>query len=173
VAEVSDKDDIPLGEMLEQLWADMLTAEATARSQLHARSEGPNRRVLSEGYELVGLMGEGQFAKEFHQPLDLSLKVGGDAGYDFTLPLRYTVDVKCFRKPLNLIHEQGRVRADIYVLAEFIDEPMRARLLGWEWGRNLAKAPVRDFGHGVINHYIPTEALRPIEELLERTMHLR
>jgi hypothetical protein len=166
-------DDQPLGEMLEQLWVDLLTAEATARSQLHARPEGPNRRVLSEGYELVGLMGEGQFAKEFHQPLDLSLKLGGDAGYDFVLPLRYTVEVKTFRKAQNLIHEQGKVTADIYVLAGFIDEPVRAHLIGWEWGRNLAQAPVRDFGHGVINHYIPVGALRPMEQLHARTMHLR
>lgn len=169
---MSDRDDIPLGEQLEQLWADMLTAEATARSQVHIDA-GNRRRGLSDGQELVGIMGEAQFAKDFRQPLDLSLKVGGDAGYDFVLPLRYTVDVKTFRKAQNLIHEQGKVTADIYVLAGFIDEPMRAHLIGWEWGRNLAKAPVRDFGHGVISHYIPVGALRPIEQLLGRTMHLR
>jgi hypothetical protein len=33
------------------------------------------------------------------------------------------------------------------------------------WGRVLKQAPTRDFGYGVMNHYIASEKLRPMSEL--------
>ena len=67
---------------------------------------------------------------------------------------RFVVDVKAANKPLNLIVEVGKVKAEtIYILARAIGLE-GAQLLGWEWGRSLLQAPRRDFGYGVINHYI-------------------
>jgi hypothetical protein len=167
-----DEEDVPLSVMLERQYADMLILHAAARSQVHIDA-GNRRKPLSDGNEVVGVWGEAEFAQEFNQPLNLSLIANGDAGYDFPVLIRYTLDVKTFRKPLNLIQDQGKVKADIYVLAEFTDEPMRARLLGWEWGETLAKAPVREFGHGRLNHYIPRENLRSMDWLRARIMSIR
>ena len=149
---------------------DLLTIEANARRDLHV--DHASHRPLSEGYELVGLIGEAEFARVFGLPLDLSRRPGGDGRVDFIVPFRITVDVKTARKASNLIEEQGKVSCDIYVLAEYSDDGKRADLIGWEKGEKLARAPVRDFGHGIQNHYIPRENLRPISELLKRVMRL-
>ena len=55
---------------------------------------------------------------------------------------------------------------DIYVLADYNEG--NSILLGWEWGKTLIQAPTKDFGYGVINHYIPAEDLRPISTIKER-----
>jgi hypothetical protein len=102
---------------------------------------------------------------------DVSDKPAGDGGIDFTVPLLFTVDVKTARKAFNLIHEQGKPFADIFVLAEFDDSNQtfcKASAVGWEWGAVLAKAPVKDFGYGVENHYIPRERLRSMDTLVRR-----
>jgi len=120
---------------------------ADSRHDLH--SGHSSSRPLSEDYELVGLSGEFAFAEVCGLLPDLTVRPGGDKGVDFTVPLRFTVDVKTARKAGNLIHEQGKPMVDIYVLAEFDDEKKKATLVGWEYGRNLAKAPAKDFGYGV------------------------
>lgn len=152
-------------------WTDIMATEAAARERVHIEA-GNHRDAFSNDYELVGLMGELQFAREFQQPLDLSRQAGGDPGHDFALPVRFTVNVKTARRPVYLIHEQGKVVADIYVLAGFDDEPARAYLLGWQLGQVLAQAPVRDFGYGKLSHYIPAEQLRPMQQLRARMMRL-
>lgn len=149
---------------------ELLMIEANARHELHA--DHPSHRPLSDGYELVGLIGEAEFARVFKLPLDLNRRPNGDGRVDFIVPFRITVDVKTARKANNLIEEQGKVSCDIYVLAEYFDEDKRADLLGWEKGEVLARAPVRDFGKGILNHYIPRERLRPIPDLLKRVMRL-
>ena len=147
---------------------DFLALEAERRALLHVDS--PGRRPLSENYELVGLAGEAEFATAYGLPLNLRRKPGGDGGVDFIIPLAFTVDVKCFRNPENLIQEEGKVVADIYVLAEYSDDDRRAVLLGWEYGANLARAPVRDFGRGIVNHHIHRDKLRRMGELGRRIM---
>ena len=83
------------------------------------------------------------------------------------VPMLMSLDVKTARKPYNLIVEEGKVLADIYVLAG-IDDNDRVTFHGWEHRRVLATAPVRDFGYGVMNHYIAREKLRPMRELESR-----
>lgn len=139
---------------------------ATERHELHR--DHPTSRPLSKDYEYVGLAGESAFAQATGLPPDLTLRAGGDKGQDFLLPLGFSVDVKTARKAGHLILEVGKPVADIYVLAEYSDETGKATLVGWTWGRLLAKAPSRDFGYGVINHYIPRAELRPMSELLKR-----
>lgn len=154
------------------LASSVLRLEASARDAIH---EGQlTSRPLSENYQMVGLRGEHAFAQYFNLPMDWKRRADGDNGVDFVLPLRFTVDVKGFCKPHNLIVEQGKIRADIYVLAAVVgDDCADDELLGWEWGRIVAKAPVKDFGYGVLNHFIPRENLRPMDELLSKVMRLR
>jgi hypothetical protein len=153
--------------------ADMLLrAIAADRAKLHA--DHASSRPLSEDYENCGLAGEIAFAREFHQPVDLTRRPGGDGGTDFVLPLRVKVDVKAFRKPNHLIVEVGKVIPQhIYVLCAFDGDILGARLIGWEWGSTLARAPTRDFGYGIINHFIAAEKLRLMQELHERVMVLQ
>jgi hypothetical protein len=146
-----------------------LADAAEERQALH--SGHASSRPLSEDYERVGLDGEAEFARTYHLPLDLERRPGGDKGIDFVVPLRFTVDVKTARKADYLICEQGKVCADIYVLAEYVDSKA-AVLLGWEWGATLARAPVRDFGYGIISHYIPRCALKKMPEFAARLMRL-
>lgn len=144
---------------------DFIADTAARRAELHAGHA--SSRPLSEGYEQIGLAGEVAFGMFSGLCPDFSDRPGGDRGVDFVSSLRYTVDVKTARRANNLLHEAGKpIAADIYVLAEY-DEG-KAELVGWEWGRNLAKAPTRDFGHGVVSHYIPREKLRPMSELARR-----
>ena len=143
---------------------------ANGRHELH--QDHDSSRPLSEGYENVGMFGEFAFGEMCGMMPDISDKPKGDGGVDFEVPLRFTVDVKTARKAYNLIHEKGKPFADIYVLAKFDDETQRATLLGWEWGSKLKKAPTKDFGHGIVNHYIPKDDLRPMADLAERIMKI-
>lgn len=122
-------------------------------------------RPLSEGYEDVGVAGEFEFGKFCGLMPDLEQRAEGDGGKDFVLPVLYTVDVKTARKAGHLLHEQGKRFADIFVLAEYDEASKTARLVGWEWGIKLRAAPAKDFGYGVISHYIPRENLRPMSDL--------
>lgn len=78
------------------------------------------------------------------------------------------MDVKTCRKPYNLIHETGKSWADIYVLAKYDDETGASELLGWEWGSILKRAPTKDFGYGVVSHYIPAGQLRSMGDMAAR-----
>lgn len=145
---------------------DAIQALAGRRAELHAGQA--SSRPLSENYEDVGIAGEFAFGQFCGLMPDLDERPDGDGGVDFVLPLLFTVDVKTARKAHNLIHEQGKPFADVFVLAEYFDATRNARLVGWEYGRKLAAAPVRDFGYGVLNHYIARSELRPMDELAAR-----
>lgn len=145
---------------------ELVKMEAEARHQSHKNHK--SSRPLSKDYELIGLLGELEFAKATGVMPDLERKLDGDKGIDFVVPVRLSVDVKTARKAFNLIHEQGKPFADIYVLAQYEDDQNRTKLLGWEFGSTLSRAPVKDFGYGIINHYIPAENLRPMSALLGR-----
>ena len=126
-----------------------------------------SQRILGDNHDLVGVSGETIFAKYFGLKMNDDIKPEGDDGIDFLLGLNFSVDVKTARKPFNLLLEVGKPVADIYVLADFNDgDPY---LLGWQWGIILSQAPSKDFGYGVINHYIPVEELRSMNELLNRS----
>ena len=145
--------------------------EAAIRTAAH---DGlPSQRKLSEGFEIVGVFGEIEFAVRSGLPLPLDQNILSDGGVDFIVPLRFTLDVKTACKAFNLIQEVGKVTPDIYVLAEFNWEGARVRLVGREWGAALRQAPTRDFGHGLINHFIPAFSLRPMAELFDRIVRVR
>ena len=125
-----------------------------------------SQRILSEDYNLIGVCGEVAFGREFNLEIDDSVKPAGDNGIDFVLGLQFSVDVKTAKLPYNLLLEVGKPVSDIYVLADYNDGD--TKLVGWEWGLKLSQAPTKDFGYGVINHYIPAENLRPMSELKRR-----
>lgn len=152
-------------------WLAILDDKARERTAMHVNHASHN--PLTEGHDKISLIGEAQFACDFELPLDWKRRPGGDGGVDFVLPLRFTVDVKTARKPLYLIVEEGQVKASIYVLAGISDDDRRAEMLGWETRSTLLRAPVRDFGKGIISHYIAREDLRPMVELHRRTMKLK
>ncbi len=149
---------------------DEIQIEAIARHELHKNHK--SSRPLSKDYELVGLRGEEVFAKTFGLQVDLTRKINGDNGIDNILCLNnkdYVVDIKCARKPYNLIVEQGKVDPQtIYILAKYYDEFDVAELLGWQAGILILQAPVKDFGYGIRNHYIKRDNLRSIDELTKR-----
>lgn len=149
---------------------ELVAEEAKARAELHAGHSTALRK--DDEREIIGLAGEVEFGDVFHQPVDFSRRLSGDGGIDFIIPLRFTVDVKAACNPTYLIVPVGAVVADIYVLAKYI-EPRKTPLLGWEWGTTLRQAPTRDFGYGVVNHYIPQGELKKMKELGDRIMHLR
>ena len=144
---------------------------AEQRSKTHVGHA--SQRILSKDYNIVGVSGEFAFGDKFNLKVDDSIKPSGDKGVDFVLDLTvgedqrsFTVDVKTARLPYNLLLEVGKPVVDIYVLADYNNGD--SILLGWEWGVKLSQAPSRDFGYGVINHYISALDLRPMEELYER-----
>lgn len=147
---------------MEEWISGYISEEARQREALHKGQA--SSRPLSDDYEAVGLFGEFKFGAFSGIMPNLQPKPEGDSGIDFVMLMRFTLDVKTARKPKNLIHEKGKKFVDIYVLASY-EEDKSVKLLGWEWGAKLRKAPTKDFGYGVINHYIPAEKLRPMEEL--------
>jgi hypothetical protein len=152
--------------IVDEWLVDYARAIAAERNDLH--SSHKSSRPLSENYEVVGLSGEFEFGRLVGLMPDLSQRPEGDKGVDFIVSMPLSVDVKTARKALNLIHERGKPFADIYVLAEFDEQRQRATIVGWAYGTTLKSAPSKDFGYGVINHYIPRESLRPICELVNR-----
>ena len=144
-----------------------MSIRAIAKRRHDIHKNHASSRPLSKDYELVGLSGEIAFGKFSGLTPDLSERPEGDKGVDFTTPNGMTIDVKTARKAFNLIHEEGKVFVDIYVLAQYADKTEKADLLGWEYGHALKDAPKRDFGYGIINHYIHKDKLRPMQDIIE------
>jgi hypothetical protein len=134
------------------------------------RAKPYNTRKLAPDNELKGIIGEAEFAKAYDQPMNWA--VAGDGGIDFTVPLAFKFNVKCAEIPKYLIHEYGKVVADIYVLGKYLKAEKRCKFLGWETGEKLRAAPFKDFGYGIINHYIAREELRDMDDIDQRVMHL-
>jgi hypothetical protein len=112
-----------------------------------------------------------QFAREFNLPLRFERR--GDGGWDFIAPLRAKIDVKCSRDRHWLLVEEGKVLAYIYVLAHCLDEKGRcAELIGWTYKSAVLAVPPRPFPREIVNHVIPAEDLRPMEELHRLVMRL-
>lgn len=145
--------------------AQVATQRATAQQRHDLHKAHASSRPLSDGYEDVGVTGEFAFGAFCGLMPDVTARPAGDKGIDFRVLLRFSVDVKTARRPGHLIHEAGKPFADIFVLARYDDDTQQAELLGWEWGAKLKLAPIKDFGYGVLSHYIPAGNLRPMAEL--------
>jgi hypothetical protein len=151
--------DIRSGADLEKL--------AEARTKLHAGQS--SQRQLGDGYELTGLMGERAFAEASGLPLDTSGRPAGDDGADFRFTWKgreQTIDVKTSKQASRgLLVEQGKVRADFYVLAQRIRDD--AALIGWATRAEVEAMPAEDStGHGIITHNIVATELWPMARML-------
>jgi hypothetical protein len=155
-----------------------IASEAIARHARHVNHA--TSRPLSVDYELVGLAGEAEASRFFGVPVDLRPLPGGDGGKDFRVKFllpnglvgEFAVDIKTARKAYNLIVEVGKVKVDvIYVLGQYL--PCGSvELIGWEWGKVVMSAPSRDFGYGIVNHYIHRDRLRSMTDLKNRLVTL-
>ena len=152
--------------------ADDPAAEWDARH----KADGSHRPGVVEDGTTVGWYGQKAFAHLTGLPMqDRSYKADGDGGIDFhsdiwhanVEPRAFTVDVKTFRIPNHLICEQGKVTADIYVLAAYVEDLDQIWFLGWEWGKKVLAAPVRVF-RGPPVHAIRSGLLRSMDELFGR-----
>jgi len=148
-----------------------LKVESDKRESIHANHE--SSRPLSDDYEYLGLAGEWMLGELCGLMPNLTLMPNGDGGVDQMIPLFFSFDVKVARKPFNLIHEQGQPFADIFILGRYIEDEKRGEPIGWEWGSVLKRAPVKDFGYGVINHYIPAGKLKSMELLKQRMVAMK
>jgi hypothetical protein len=124
----------------------------------------------------IGCLGEIVFAREFGLSVDRTRRSDGDSGCDFIVQAgirRLKIDVKTNRHPdpYLLVETEKIRRSHIYVLAHAFmaddESPYTARLLGWEIAGIVACYPIRDFGHGMRNHWMPANALRPMQQLRE------
>ncbi len=154
------------GDWLDEYVTERLSQESDNREAIHENHD--SSRPLSEGYEYIGIAGEWLLGELTGIMPDFSLRPSGDGGTDQVITLAFTVDVKLARKPYNLIHEVGKPFADIFILGKYHEEEKRGEALGWEWGETLKRAPTKDFGYGVNNHYIPRDKLKPMECLKRR-----
>ena len=150
-----------------------LVKETAKRRNAHFVNKASNS-PLSKNYEEVGVWGEWEFGK--FCGLMPRLQAGGDGGYDFMLPLYMKVDVKTSTKGEFLYVEQGRVKADIYVLAKCEEKEQwtgdketstsfTTTLLGWELASVVMSYAPSVSPRCIVNHSVPVEKLRPMEEL--------
>lgn len=138
-----------------------------ARKDLHNPIE--EQPALVKDQDPMGMMGEMYLALLLGHSVDLEQKINGDGGFDFTIPLNFTIDVKTTDKTPranNLLVEQGKVRADIYVAA--MHENGMIDFVGWAMRSEVLAAPTKDFGRGLTNHYIDLSHLRPMNDLYKR-----
>jgi len=138
-----------------------------ARKDLHNPIK--QQDALIEDKDPMGMLGEMAFALITGHAVDLEQRIEGDEGYDFIVPLKFTIDVKTTaktEKSHNLMVQEGKVKADIYVLA-MVENDM-PDFVGWAWGKQVKAAPTRDFRAGYQSHYIPIDNLSPMDELYKR-----
>lgn len=135
---------------------------------------------MSDGYEVVGAYGEIVWARMHGLPDPEQFGDGGDGGRDFLHQVRtdtggvkpISVDIKTARKAYNLLVPVGDVRADVYVLAAYVEtarQSPRIKFVGWELSSAITRAPSRKFHErGQLNHFISASALRPMNSLERR-----
>lgn len=143
-----------------------------ARQALRAGGKGTKRFFDDENIEdVIGATGEAEFAKVFKLKVDETPRPGGDNGIDFVVDVgnkRLTIDVKTARNPLYLLVKVKDARrcADLLVLAKY-HRDKSITFLGWQDKATIVKQPTRDFGYGIVSHYIPAHQLRRLSELRE------
>ena len=111
---------------------------ARDREEIHKNHK--SSRPLSHNYEYIGLKAESCFADKYGLAMDKELKPSGDNGKDFIINNK-TIDIKAARKAYNLIVEKGKVKSDIYVLAQYCDVTDNIDFLGWAAKPRVLNAP--------------------------------
>lgn len=125
-------------------------------------------RPLSDNFAMVGVAGELLFSLKTGYAVNTDITPWGDGGIDFDTPLG-TIDIKTLRRASQsgLLVEEGKVRAFLYVLAEFWDEPPSVKLLGFAEACSVRNHPARRGSRDIINHRVPIETLEPMDKLYQ------
>ena len=150
------------------LSVDDIVEVANRRSKLHVNHA--TRRELGADHDLVGLLGQWEFAKQFCLEVDLSDKPAGDGRINFITDIG-TINVATYRKPYNLLREVGKECAAYHVLGRFKADgsygtySYGVKLLGWTSDKEMLQCPIRDFGYGVSSYYMQVRDLRPMIKL--------
>lgn len=151
--------------------------ELILRDQMEKNSNFANR-VWSDDFVRVWLSGEIALSELTGITPDFRGKFNGDGGVDSYIDLkinneikRMTINIKTSKKPYNLIAEEKRNRADIYILAQYFPETKRSNLLGWEFGVKVYKSDMVKIK--IPNGYkefrgIPLHELRDIQILKDK-----
>lgn len=133
------------------------------RRALHRRHK--SSRELSSTYQEIGIAGELAFEQWSGCAMDKTKRPRGD-NWDFRIN-GWRIDVKTTRSeynPLYLLVEVGKVRNDLYVLAQYEGDG-RVTLLGYTNEASVANAPTKDFGRGIVNHYVAVSQLHSMQGL--------
>lgn len=156
--------------------ADVVEFVAARRARAHI--ENTTRRFFDDKLieERLGVAGEQAFAELYEcagLQIDMAARPFGDDGIDFHHAVLGSVDIKVARKAYNLlvkVHEVARV-ADTVVQARVVGEwpKLGVQFLGWGTGRVFKTCPTRDFGYGIVSHYLPIKDLLPMR-ILDRVL---
>ena len=141
-----------------------------ARQAIHKGHSTPRFFDDENTEDIIGAYGEVAFSQLVGFPVDSELRPDGDNGRDFEVPLMFRIDVKTARKPFNLLVKVKEIDrpVDIYILSKFSDETKEIEFIGWQWRSVMKQQPTKDFGYGIVNHYMSANKLRPMSELLSR-----
>jgi len=138
--------------------------EARYKDKQHYASYKP----LSKDFAMIGVAGELLFSLKTGYAVDTVIRENGDGGIDFYTPLG-TVDVKTGRLGNNdpkLLVKEGTVKAFIYVLVEYWDDPPRVEFRGYTEACTVRNhPPAKANKHDIINHEVPVGILDPVDHL--------
>jgi len=152
----------------------MIDADAVARKwyNLHVKHGNLSRRFFDDPLleNRIGAIGEIAFGTKYDVMkywLGLEERPYGD-DKDFDIPGLGTFDVKTAQKnPIWLLAKAGKAKCDFYVLVRYFSD-QDVRILGWEYGANLAKVKPEDKGgKGIMSHFIKTSELLPMSILAD------
>jgi hypothetical protein len=139
---------------------------------LHAKHNNLTERFYDDPLveDRIGVKGEIAFGEKYNLMrywLGREDKPYGDGGIDFDVPGLGTLGIKTAQKPYYLLEKSGKATAHYYILGQYIDDP-QVVFIGWAFGPDLAKAPIKDIGgKGILSHYIHQSKLRPMHEIVE------
>lgn len=115
-----------------------------------------------------GLLGEFAFAKVTGLLPDLTRRLDGDDGFDFTVE-GYTIDVKTRLRNItpDLLVYTHKAKADLYVLMYYRPEyPTVVQMLGYATHNRLIQSPVK-FRSGT-TYVVPHQELGSAQEFVSR-----
>lgn len=141
---------------------------AHARNDPKIAEKVPNYRIDKEHRDLeinyMGILSEMAVAKVLNVPLDTSIDLGGDKGYDLVWN-GLKVDVKYSYHPGGrlFVFPGKPLLADVYVLV--VGDEKKMNIVGWAKKEDFSHAKIRDFGYGPRLAIDQTE-LRDVQELV-------
>jgi len=140
---------------------------ARRRHQIHIDHGNCSRRFYADPMleDHIGVVCERAFAERYGLSINEKILAEGDDHYDFLIR-HGTLDVKGAQKAYNLLVKEWEIDrcADFLVLARWEPGDI-VTFLGWEKKETMQRQPKKDFGRGIVNHYLSRHKLRPMSDL--------